>query len=138
MGSIIGTLLLASFFTAAQAQIADDSIVALSCFGEHTMTLVGGGPPTNEWVKELVLTVNFNGKIVTGFRTVGEIARADATTVLFSGRQSDKSGGSFGVSGAINRLTGAARVTLTSQDSDGKLSTEEEYDLTCKVAKRLF
>ena len=118
-------LTLAGVLMAGYAQAADP--IDLSCSG----TVVHRSDRT-EPVANVSLVVNLDENTVT-FEIVTDITSIDDNSVSFIG-----TGDHIAVNGWIDRVTGAASVYLKTFEANGEYILDDNYELVCRVPKRLF
>lgn len=124
------------------AHAADAAIVNLSCDG--TFGIVGDQTGTREPVTKMGLVVNLAEHTVLFDGVLAHIDKIDAATISFNG-EGDVSLpgtgtlGKVSVFGEIDRVTGAVSATTANTSAmDNKVVGTENYDLVCRVTKRLF
>src|SRR5438045_1379100 len=84
-------------------------------------------------VKKIGLTANLGDRTVTvtGLTVVAHIDNADEVNIRFGGESATP--GDFGITGAIDRMTGEAWYKTFKRDKDQKLIRHEMIDLVCKI-----
>jgi len=135
-GRFVAGTILAVVLSIGQQAAAQTMVVYLSCDG--TTRIVADKTGVLEPVKNMGLVVNLAERTVSGFALPAHIDSADAASIKFSNQNSPYLGGTYSVTGSIDRVTGVAWATTMLTAHDQKVTTNDRYDLVCTVTNRLF
>jgi hypothetical protein len=126
-----GTAVMALLMMAAQSTRAAEprAVMNWSCSGTAEAN------DSRRPVKKISLIANLADRTVTvsGLAVVAHIDNADDVNILFGGESATP--GDFGITGAIDRVTGDAWYITFKRGKDKKLIRHEMIDLVCRITQ---
>jgi hypothetical protein len=129
--------LIAALFFTAPLKAQQQNVITLSCNGASKLTAAAADLKPDP-ITNLGIIVNLTDRTVTFMDYVTPITNSSATNVSFMGRQAPVVGGlklkPFTIDGTIDRVTGAVSVGWWHE----QVGNNSQWDLTCRLATRLF